>query len=181
MPPRVQVDASRKEPTLVKRVELLPKLDAPSNPILLLWRRLIDTAVAEATKTECGVPTYHAVYSRWWIEEYRPARSDGAWGGSFECCCSWLGIDSDDERLRLRVVIEKRLRRAAMEFVRGVGRMRRAQVVACLGSPATVGRQYVLAMLCATEEEWEMVVGVDRPEKQPRLFDRVDRKRKRAA
>ena len=152
-----------------------------ADPVLLLYRRLIDTAVAEAMKTVYGVATHGAVFARWWIEEYRPAKTDDdLWPFSFECCCHWLSIDAEEERKRLRGLVQARLRRAACEFAQSVAYVRRGEVVACMGMTAAIGKQYVLGMV-STVEEYELIVGIDRPEKQPRLFDGLDRKPKRAA
>ena len=178
MPPRVQIDAARTDRSLVR--DLPQRMPDKADPVLLLWRRLIDTAVADATKTMYGVPTHSAILARWWIEEYKPAKTDKqAWCGSFECACSWLGKDPAEERKLLSGQIQARLRKSAWQFAQSVGYVRRAEVLACIGRPTAIARQFVMALVSV--DEYKVIAGIDEPEKQPRLFDRVDRKRKRAA
>ena len=138
-----------------------------ADPILGLWRRLINTAVADASKTMQGVATYEAVLARWWIEEYRPTQEErDAWGGSFECACSWLGLDVNEERKLMSKRISAGLMRSAVRFSQEVSYVRRAHMLSCMGKPTAIGKQLVLGLVDA--DEYDSVMGIDTPEKQAR-------------
>lgn len=155
-------------------------------PVLLFWRRLIDHAAEEAKVTEYGIPTYHALLQRWWIEDCRPSReSRTEWETSFECACEWLGVNVDEERKRLSGEIQACLRKKAWRFAQGVAYERRAHALTCAGRPTAIARQLVLGLV--STEEYTAIRGID-PREKPAgwnttrgLFPKIDRSRRRAA
>jgi hypothetical protein len=130
-----------------------------ANPVLLLPRRLIDTAVADAKKTRHGLPTDLAICQRWWISDNRPQRGDRSKVGrmlyalSFESCCEMLDLDVDEERKRVLAEIDDAIVRAMVQHAGDATYQRRACVLACAGVPTAVGRQYVLGLVDVDDYE----------------------------
>jgi hypothetical protein len=144
-----------------------------ANPILLGWRRLIDTAVAGAKKIKHGLPTDTAIMDRWWIALNRPSEKDkAAWSVSFECACHFLGIDADAERKKLVAEINDVWSKAAVKRAADDTYRRFAMVMACTGRPTRLGKQYMLGLVSL--QDYEEIAGVIHPdpptrEKRPRL------------
>lgn len=180
MPPTVQISAAKTNRSLVNQAPSRPQLKA--DPPLKFWRLLINTAVHDAKKTFAGIPTDKAIAARWWLEEHKPKQSDReAWSTSFECACSWLGLDVDEERRRLLEEIDRELRLAYADHVRTVVYLRRAAVLTCAGMPTAVGKQFVLGLV--SELDYEDVAGVEHPVPERvvrQLHAREERKRKPA-
>lgn len=86
----VQVDSSRTNRSLVAAAagpSRLPQLKA--NPVPLVYRRMIEVAVADAKRIRYGQPTDLAILSRWWIQQFRPLKTDkDEWKRSFACACT---------------------------------------------------------------------------------------------
>ena len=179
MPPSVKIDAAKTNRSLVSQApSSRPQLQA--NPHLLLWRKLIDSAVHDAKKTFAGIPTDRAIAARWWLEEFKPKQSErNEWERSFECACGWLGLDPAQERLRLLEDIDHELQIAYADHVRSVVYLRRAAVLTCAGVPTAVGRQYALPLV--NELDFEDIAGVEHPEPERvvrQLHAREERKAK---
>jgi hypothetical protein len=157
--PIVQVDAARRNRSLIASASPRPRLSA--DPVLLAWRRLIDSAVADAKRTRNGLPTANAILARWWIEEHKPKPADAVdWERSFECACSWLGLNAGDERKRLLLTIDAALKDACLNWAQCEVYQLRAEVLSCAGVPTSIARQLVLPLVA--EDEYEDVAGVDR-------------------
>ena len=130
-----------------------------ANPVLLLFRRQIDTAVAESKKTRHGLPTDTAICTRWWISDFRPDRNDRSklgrmsYAGSFECCCEMLGLVVDEERKRVIAEIDDAMTQAAVRHAGDIVYQRRAAVLTCSGLPTAIGRQYTLGLVDITDYE----------------------------
>lgn len=155
----VQVDAAKTDRRLTSAAPA--KRRAMPDPSLLFWRRMIDSAVADAKRTECGIPTDRAILQRWWIEEFKPTQQQrDEWELSFECCCGWLNLDAARERVRLLGMIDAASREAYDLHVRTVVYRRRAAVLTCAGITTAIARQYVLPLV--SENEYEDVAGIDR-------------------
>src|ERR1700752_5181153 len=93
---RVQTDAARTDRSLNQPAA--PK-KLRKDPQLLFWRRMIESAVADAKRTRNGLPTDIAIMAKLWIVEYRPTQEDReGWMLSFACACHWLDLDPDAER-----------------------------------------------------------------------------------
>ncbi len=168
MPP-VHVDASRTNRSLAAAAagpSRRPQLEA--NPVLLVYRRLIDTAVTEAKKTRHGAPTDNALMQRYWIQQHRPLRTDkDEWERSFECACHFLELDVDAERKRLLAEIDDAITEAVVRHVSNVSYLRMAAVLTCAGVPTVhtrllpsgrTAKQYALGLVSV--EDYDDVAGV---------------------
>lgn len=128
--------------------------------MLKFWRWMINSAVADAKRTAYGLPTDAAILARWWIEEHRPKQSDREeWERSFECACSWLGLDAKAERERLVIELDAHVFAAYREHVRTTVYQRRAAVLTCAGMPTAIARQNVLPLV--SETDYEHVAGIE--------------------
>ncbi len=124
---------------------------------------MINSAVADACKTSCGLPTDNAIIARWWIEDQRPVQKDKSqWEISFECACSWLNMDPALERMRLLALIDAELSKAATKYFAEWLSYRKAAVMSCAGIPTAVGAQYVVPLV--SERDYDDVAGVDHPD-----------------
>jgi hypothetical protein len=94
-------------PTLPRTLRTIPTRERVHAPLLLL-RRLVETALADATRTSHGQPTAEALLAREWLEAdcdwTRKAvvpplalRQEG-FPGSFSWCCRWLEVDPAEVR-----------------------------------------------------------------------------------
>jgi hypothetical protein len=173
MPP-VKIDASRTNRSLAAAAAgpaARPQLEA--NPMLLFYRRQIDSAVAGAKKTKYGIPTDTAIIDRWWIQELRPSESDkDEWERSFECACHWLDLEPEAERKKLLAEIDDALTEACVRHAGDVVYRRRAQVLSCAkGIPIAIGKQFVLALVSL--DDYEQIALIEHPDpparKKPRL------------
>ena len=163
----VRVDAARTNRSLTggqpdRAASLRHRRTVLAQPVLMKWRRLIDTAEAEAKKTRDGFPTDTALSERWWIEINRPSKPSPEdhselvqmlYAGSFDCCCEMLGLDAKEERKRIRreikaawlVAFEDELERRIYD--------RTAAVLRCQGVPARDGDQYALGLVHPADYE----------------------------
>lgn len=156
--PTVQIEAARTNRSLVNAPPSRPQLKA--DPVLKFWRIIINHAVADAKRTYAGLPTDAAILARWWIEEHRPKQSEREeWERSFECACSWLGLDAAAERKLLCEKIDEHLRGAYADHVRRTVYLRRAAVLTCAGFTTAIARQNVLPLV--SEEDYEHIAGVE--------------------
>lgn len=156
--PSVHIDAARTDRSLVAKAPARKRTKA--DPVLLMWRRLIESAVADAKRTRYGLPTYSAILARWWIEEHKPKQSEAEdWERSFECACSWLKLDVDAERKLLLAQIDDCLRESLLEYARSEVYVRRAAVLSCAGVPTAIARQYVLPVVSIAD--YEQVAGIE--------------------
>lgn len=184
MPP-VHVDASRTNRSLAAAAagpSRRPQLEA--NPVLLVYRRLIDTAVTEAKKTRHGAPTDNALMQRYWIQQHRPLRTDkDEWERSFECACHFLELDVDAERKRLLAEIDDAITEAVVRHVSNVSYLRMAAVLTCAGVPMVhtrllpsgrTAKQYALGLVSV--EDYDDVAGVEYPDPPARKTPRTDRR-----
>ena len=172
----VRVDASRTNRSLSAAAagpSKRPQLQA--DPVLLTWRRLIDTAVAEAKKTKFGLPTYQALLQRMWIQEHRPKQTEATWLGSFPCACHFLSLDADAERTRLLADIDDSITRAVMRYVGDQSYQMRARALTCAGIATAIAvpcrsgktvKQLVLGLVSL--EDYEEIAGVEHPAPPPR-------------
>ncbi len=134
---------------------------------LSFWRRLIGTAVYNATRTREGQPTDAAILERNWIERRTDRTDREAWSVSFECACEWLDLDPAAERTRLLKEINDALVNAAVLHVGSIVYQRTAVVLSlATGVPRSVGRQFVLTLV--SPEEYELIAGIDIPDPGPR-------------
>jgi len=181
MPPTVKIDAAKTNRSLANQAPSRPQLQA--NPVLKFWRWMINSAAADAKRTQHGLPTDAAILARWWIEEHKPKQSERVeWERSLDCACSWLGLDPAEERRRLLAEIDEHLRTAYAEHVRTTVYLRRAAVLTCAGYSTAVGRQTVLPLV--SEVDYEHVAGIDHPDPERvavQLEARERRKRELAA
>lgn len=149
--------------------------------MLLVYRRLIDTAVTEAKKTRHGAPTDNALMQRYWIQQHRPPQSDkDEWERSFECACHFLDLDVDAERKRLLAEIDDAITRAIVQRVSNVSYRRMAAVMTCAGIPMVhtrllpsgrTAKQYVLGLVSV--DDYEDVAGIEYPDPPARTAPRV--------
>lgn len=97
------------------------EIDAPQRTeaevALLLFRRLIATALHEAKKTRDGLPTTAALLERAWFEEHTPVESHG-YMTSFAHCCRMLGMDESEERARALKEISRQWHKALVDWGR---------------------------------------------------------------
>jgi len=162
----VQISAAKTDRSLVANAPA--RRSVMPDPQLLFWRRLIDSAVADATRTLAGMPTDSAILSRWWIEEHQPKQSDrNDWERSFECACGWLKLDAETERKRLVLLIDEMLQQSYNEFVRANLYLRRAAVLTCAGVPIAIDKQYQLPLVSTTD--YEQVAGIEHGDPPPRV------------
>ena len=167
----VRVDAARTNRSLVASAPAERK-ELRFDPLLLLWRRLIEHAIADASKSHAGLPTDSAILARWWIEEHRPQQKDrAAWASSFEAACGWLQLDVDEERGRALTIIVDAQRKALEAYARRATTLRRAIVLHCAGASANgkkpsrgvrTGLQYELPLLASSD--YEHVTGIEHPD-----------------
>jgi hypothetical protein len=143
-----------------------------ADPSLLLWRKYINTAVAEAKKTRFGVQTDAAILARWWIADHNPSQNDkDEWERSFAAACSWLDLDAAKERQKLLQEIDDALRVAAWSWTQKVMFARRAMVLTCAGIAWPIGSQLVLPLV--SYEDYEDIAGIDHGD-QYALYDRIE-------
>jgi hypothetical protein len=158
--PEVLTDAARHDRSFAQPQALV---SMRSNPPLLVWRRLLNHAVAEAKKTLEGLPTDLAILARWWIADLQPTRHDHTeWERSFACACHWLDIDATKERKRLVREIDDALKLTWMEVWFRLTYMRRAMVLTCAGRPTAIAGQFLLPL--ASESTYDEVAGIDKPD-----------------
>ena len=165
--PSVQTTASRSNRSLAASAERPAERKKLSpNPVLLFWRHMIKSAVADAKRTAFGLPTDGAILARIWIEEHKPKQENREeWERSFECACVWLELDVDAERKRLVAEIEASWQEQALHLLRCNVYVRRASVLTCAqtmvfeGEPVAIGRQFVLPLVSAGD--YETVAGVE--------------------
>ena len=168
----VRVDASRTNRSLSaaaagpsRRPQLT--VDLP----LLYYRRQIDSAVAGAKKTRCGLPTCLAILDRWWIVEHRPKQAErDEWERSFECACHFLGLNAETERARLKTEIDDVLTRAIIQHASDETYRIRARVLTCSGTPTRIGRQFVLGLVSL--EDYEQIALIEHPDPPERKLPR---------
>ncbi len=154
----VLVDAAKTHRSLVASAPARRR--AMPLPQLLFWRRMIDSAVADAKRVTHGIPTDAAIAARWWLEELRPPQSEcREWERSFECCCSWLHIEPNAERMRLLAAIDADLMQSYLTHLRAVMYQRRAAVLTCAGLRTAIQRQYVLPLVSVAD--YEHVAGIE--------------------
>jgi len=134
-----------------------------TDPPLLVWRRLLNHAVAEAKKTIDGLPTDLAILARWWIADLQPTEKESnEWERSFACACHWLHIDAVVERKRLVREIDAALKQVWMEVWQRWTYMRRAMVLTCAGRPTAIAGQFFLPL--ASHLTYDEVAGIDKPD-----------------
>jgi hypothetical protein len=156
----VHVSAARKDRSLLP-AKAPKKLRV--DVVLTLWRRMIDTAVADAKRTKFGLPTDGAIMARLWLEEFRPAQDNkDDWGRSLACACSCLGLDVEAERKRLLGDIDAHLHQVYVDYIRAHRYARRAALLTCAGVNTAVQRQYVMPLV--DERDYEDVAGVEHPD-----------------
>jgi hypothetical protein len=99
--------ASVVAPTHPEALRTISKQRVNSN--LFLCRRLLETAFADATHTRNGQPTPEARDALDWIQAdldwstsglNPPAELRTGYYGSFQWCCSWLGLNAHEVRER---------------------------------------------------------------------------------
>lgn len=189
MPP-VHVDASRTNRSLAAAAAgPSPRPQLEANPVLLVYRRLIDTAVTEAKKTRHGQPTDNALMQRWWIQQHRPSQTDKEeWERSFECACHFLDLDVDAERKRLIAEIDDAITQAVVAYVSNVSYKRMASVMTCAGIPMVhtrllpsgkTAKQYVLGLVSV--EDYDDVAGIEYPDPPARKTPRSARRERTLA
>ena len=155
---KVHIDAAKSNRSLVAGAPAKRKQAA--NPVLKLWRWMINSAVADAKRTKFGLPTDGAIHARWWLEEHHPKPSDkDEWERSFAACCSWLDEDEDALRKKLLEEIETVLHNAYMDFLRAYVYQRRAAVLSCAGIPTAIAKHYMLPMV--SQADYETIAGIE--------------------
>jgi hypothetical protein len=168
--PLVLTDAARHDRSFAQPQALL---SMRSDPTLLVWRRLLNHAVAEAKKTLDGLPTDLAHLARWWIADLQPARHEhDEWERSFACACQWLDIDASKERKRLVREIDAALKATWMEVWFKLTYMRRAMVLTCAGRPTAIAGQFLLPLV--SKSTYDEVAGIDKPDMFADLEEVVD-------
>jgi hypothetical protein len=79
----------------------------PFLPLLLLARRLVESAFHDAVRTRDGRPTEEARLAREWLESdldwtrkgvVPPPELRRQYPGSFQWCCRWLSLDPQEVR-----------------------------------------------------------------------------------
>ncbi len=172
----VRVDAARSNRSLTsgqpdRAASIRQRRINLANPVLLMFRRQIDTAVADAKKTRHGMPSALAISQRWWIQENRPDKNDRTklgrmlYAGSFECCCEMLGLNADQERDRVLAEIDDAIVAAVMQHVGDAVYQHKAAVLRCAGIPSAIGTgdgktaQYILGLV--DPEDYEDVADPD--------------------
>jgi hypothetical protein len=127
---------------------------------LLFWRRLINSAVADACRTLYGAPTDNAIMARYWIDEMQPHQTESAgWSVSFECACGWLSLDVATERARLVGLVDDAWMAAAAKHLQAALKLRRAAVLSCAGVMITSPGQAELPLV--SEADYEDVAGIE--------------------
>ena len=140
---------------------------------LLLWRRMIEFATAEAKKTEDGMPTDLAILARWWIADFQPKEADKQeWERSFACACNWLDLDAGKERKKRLHAIDLYLQATWLEHMRCVVYTRRAMVLSCAGVPSAIAKQFVLPLVAACS--YDDIAGVETMDFFPDDLDESD-------
>lgn len=158
MGPQVHVEAAKTNRSLVDRAPVKRRVRV--DPQLLFWRRMIDSAVADAVRTKNGLPTDLAIMQRYWIEDFRPPQSDkDEWERSFECACSFLNMDAAVERKRLVAEIDATLLDAYRQHVRSWVYVRKAAVMQCAGVDVTIAKARLLPLV--SEHDYEDVAGIE--------------------
>ena len=155
----VHTTAAKTQRSLVSGSSAKSKL--PTDAILLFWRRLVDSAVADAKLVgDDGLPTNAAILARWWLEDNRPSRSDAdAWETSFECACHFLQDDATAERVRLLAEIDLELATAHAKWVEKRVSFRRSLVLACAGMDI-VNENGQFVMPLASKKEYDHTAGI---------------------
>lgn len=173
----VRVDASRTNRSLVAAAQgANPRPQLTPDLPLLMYRRLIDLAVAGAKKVKYGLPTHQAILDRHWLQEWKPPETDKeAWRRSFECACHWLGLNADEERKRLVEEIDEVVTRAIVLHAGSVVYGMRAAVLACAGIPTRIGRQFQLGLVSV--EDYEQIALIEHPDPPARKLPRPARPR----
>ena len=92
---------------------------------LLLFRRLLDTALHEAKRTRDGIPTFNAILERAWFEQHVEPGWLG-WETSFANCCRMLGEDEEEARRGCLRQINRAWGKALTDW----GRKKREEVLA---------------------------------------------------
>jgi hypothetical protein len=176
----VQVDAALRNRSITPTVQILEtKLKA--EPVLLLWRRLIDLTVEEATQTRFGEPTDNAILARWWIEQADDLDAKGhAFRATFERACLLLRLDAAAERKGLLREIDEAVRRACLRYAAKRLELRRRAVLTTARAANLMTQSF--ALLLVSQVEYEDVAGINRPD-PPRWEQRKKhgRSRSRAA
>ena len=196
----VRIDAQRTNRSLTRQqpdraASLRRERIALADPTLMKWRRLLDTAEAEAKKTRDGFPTDTALSERWWLEINRPPKpspddhSEGTqmlYAGSFNCCCEMLGMDAKAERKRIRLSIRAAWMAAFETELEKRIKERTAAVLRCQGVPARVeDEQYVLGLVDPADYEEvadpEEAAAVAKAVRRERRLDAGRARRRQAA
>ena len=156
---QVKIDAASTDRSVAEPAPLRPGLVA--NPVLKLWRWMINSAVADAKKTRNGLPTDGAIHARWWLEDHQPVESDREeWERSFAACCMWLDLNVGEERARVLREVDAAWKTALDAYVSGYMYQRRALVRSCAGGrAATFGRQMLMPLMHGLD--FETVSGVE--------------------
>jgi hypothetical protein len=174
----VQVDAARRDRSLVPSSQSIEnKLKA--EPVLLVWRRLIDLAAEEAKRVRFGEPTDTAIWQRWWITVPDvPVDAGREFRATFPRCCLFLGIDTEVERARLIGEIDAALEASARVYMAKKLELRRRAVLAVAGCEGEMRKTY--ALLLISQVEYEDTAGINRAD-PPARVRRLDRTAKAAA
>jgi len=149
--------------------------DLEANPVLLVWRRLIDTAVDEAKRVRFGEPTDSAILARWWIEvEDDPDVQAVEFRATFERACGFLGIDNvATERAKLLKDIDTSWKGAHLAYMAKRVELRSKAVMTTAGCQTALGKTF--ALLLVSQAELEETAGRHRPDppQWKRKLDRV--------
>ena len=174
----VQVNVARRDRSLVPAGQTIEtKLKA--EPVLLVYRRLIDLAAEEAKRVRFGEPTDTAIMGRWWIEADDMLDESGRdFRATFGVCCEFLELDAATERARLLREIDISLAKSAAEYMAKRLELRRRAVLATAGCPGHMHKTY--ALLLVSQLEYEDTAGINRAD-PPARRSRLDRTARPAA
>lgn len=132
------------------------EVDAPrrteAEVALLLFRRLIATALHEAKKTRDGLPTNTALLERAWFEEHTPLESH-AYLTSFAHCCHMLALNESEERARALKEISRQWHKALVDWgrKRWQEKLEMIETLKAEDNPAWAARRAIQSELPLTE------------------------------
>lgn len=156
----VAQDVAKKNRSIVPTGQLIEdKLKA--EPVLWMWRRLIDTAVVEAKVMRFGEPTDHAILARWWIEQPDDIAASGAeFRATFERACLLLSLDVVTERAALLKDIDQAWQRGYIAYAGKRLELRRRAVLTT--AKASTEMTKTLALLVISHVDYEETAGINR-------------------
>lgn len=108
-----EVTAARR----TREIEIAAPRRTEAEVALLLFRRLIATALHEAKRTRDGLPTTAALLERAWFEEHAPVGSQ-AYLTSFTHCCRMLGLNESEERAQALKEISRQWHKSLVDWGR---------------------------------------------------------------